>query len=173
MLVKDKRRALRRWRSRCKWMRRLRSDWADHGWRRDPRPYGTRNIDGTSLCDCFFLDSKQALRFKDTPHPKCSDYECNPRKAAHGIGIRTIQEWRAMTPEDDSYRVRGAKRRERKRDALVLDRVRCSCGFLLRTRLVPARLASNYDWRGEKCEGCRKKRGEFRFVNNVLVAQPV
>lgn len=68
MLIKDRRRAERRWRSHHKFYRRLRSDWNDHGWRRDPPGrYGTRNIDGTSLCDCFFPWSEQAVRFKDTP----------------------------------------------------------------------------------------------------------
>jgi len=69
MLEKSKKRALRRWRSWCVWMRRLRGDWNSHGWKRDPiGPYLSGQRDGTRLCNCFFLDHKEALRFKNTPN---------------------------------------------------------------------------------------------------------
>jgi hypothetical protein len=69
MLEKSKKRALRRWRSWCVWMRRLRGDWNDHGWKRNPiRSYFLGQRDGTTLCNCFFLDHKEAYRFKDTPN---------------------------------------------------------------------------------------------------------
>lgn len=70
MLEKSRKRALRRWRSWCVWMRRLRGDWNDHGWKRNPIPgYYLHQRDGTTLCNCFFLDHKEAYRFKDTPNP--------------------------------------------------------------------------------------------------------
>lgn len=43
MLSKDLRRAERRWRSHCVWMRRLKNDWATHGWNWNylsAKPYG-------------------------------------------------------------------------------------------------------------------------------------
>jgi hypothetical protein len=50
-------------------MRRVRSDWNDHGWKRNPVRWNLGYyLDGTTLCNCFFLDSKEAVRFKETPH---------------------------------------------------------------------------------------------------------
>jgi len=70
---KSKKRADRRWRSKHKFLKRLKSDWNDHGWRRDPRPFyrvvRSPNDDGTTLCPCFY-DPKAQARFKDTPKPR-------------------------------------------------------------------------------------------------------
>ena len=70
----------RRWRSRKKWFRRLRSDWNDHwgGWSpvydfKDGAVCYVSPGDPTQLCECFDLTSKQAIRFKDTPKP-CSSF---------------------------------------------------------------------------------------------------
>lgn len=65
-------------------MRRLRSDWADHGRQSVPiyrrelvgDKLITREIIGSTLCACFDLTSKQALRFKDTPTGNHSKRQC-------------------------------------------------------------------------------------------------
>lgn len=82
-MFKSRKRAERRWRSYHKFIRRLKQDWAEHGWRRDPVGPYYRSLnpdwDGTSLCECFYSEKAQA-RFKDTPN-SCDCWQCaNPRK---------------------------------------------------------------------------------------------
>lgn len=132
MLSKSRKRAVRRWRSYCTWMRRLRGDWNMHGWKQDPIPMyswetgkmefcGWRN----SLCGCFDLTNKQALRFKDTPNERSFDRK-DWDKYRNGRGERIpIQERRAVPVEREYWS-------KRKRNGGVFwDRVRCGCGYFL------------------------------------------
>lgn len=164
VLEKSRKRGERRWRSFCKFMRRVRSDWNDHGWRRDPLRYvSSYHIDGTTLCNCFFLDSKEAVRFKDTPHQRC-DVECDPRRSFHGKESLPIQERRAMLSENDE-RCSYSNRKRRKgmlRDLRVICRL---CGFLLRIEKIEV---GDYRSNWEKCDRCNS-RGKIIYVNGKPV----
>lgn len=86
MLHKDTRRADRRWRSRCKFIRRLKTDWNDHRWNWNYLTYPRSRVGitpeaacsfwaGTNLCGCFW-NPKEMARFKDTPTGRHSNREC-------------------------------------------------------------------------------------------------
>lgn len=151
MLHKDMRRAERRWRSYHKWMRRLRSDWNDHGWKRDPR-YSWRiengvqtcEVVGTTLCDCFNLLHPQALRFKDTPTGRHSKRKCGCSEPP-----LEYKEERKLEVRRESYQRR--KRREGER----IDKVICSrCGFLLYS--CPVKFGVGKSYNNLLCEGCSR-----------------
>jgi hypothetical protein len=157
MFFKDKRRAERRWRSFHKWMRRLRSDWNDHGWKRDP-VYRREMVDGklvtceaigTTLCDCFNLRHMQALRFKDTPTGGHSKRRCGCSEPP-----LEYKEERKLEARDDWHK---RKRREGER------RVRrfCGrCGVLL--GWYTARFGEGVSWtvRSGNCESCERTLAE-------------
>jgi hypothetical protein len=154
----------RRWRSFKKWFRRLRVDWNDHGWKRDPRPiYDTRNGKfcvvgwGDTLCGCFDLKDKQALRFKDTPNG-CNCRQCdNPRHQYDGKNLEalTFAERRAFLDDREDWSKR------KRREGQHLFRVLCrDCGRHIGTIWVKngasayARVrALGWD---RRCTSCRK-----------------
>jgi hypothetical protein len=144
-------------------MTRLRSDWNDHGWRRDP-VYGYRLIDGkvlrtgiigTTLCTCFYDPSFKAMaRFKDTPTMNMRRdrrFELGPKDGARG-GM-TIQEVRALDVPREDFHVR-----RRRRDGIRRIKVQCVCGFVLRIVDVPFGEAA---WQHRRppgrCESCRRR----------------
>jgi hypothetical protein len=171
MLTKDKRRAERRWRSHCVWMRRLREDWATHGWnwnwmsarrtsfsRLGIAPSAQCSIWAeTTLCDCFWNPAFSGMgRFKDTPHPKCS-FECHP-EYGHGIESRPIQEWRELDRAmgDEAPVDLGVRRRDP--DRLVLVRKTCLCGYLMGKEWKRAEDVKWSDRRSEKkCPDCKRR----------------
>ena len=162
MFGKSLQRGERRWRSFTVWMRRLRLDWNQHGWKRDPlRSAFSQSyfLDGTSLCNCFFLESREAWRFKDTPHGVCNGYECDLRHFSHGGEHLPIQERRAMIPESDEY-VGGARAPRRRRGGTHQFKVQCmSCGYLLKNITVQNGLTSSLEpeARWGKCIRCKLK----------------
>lgn len=134
-MEKSRKRAERRWRSYCTWMRRLKRDWRDHGRGSYPVPLydfvgGIPQVTGwvSSLCACFDLKNREALRFKDTPNQK--SYRRKGRDL-YRTGRRNdvpVQELRVQDgPQEDSgprrstYRRRGPS--EPRRD-------RCFCGHV-------------------------------------------
>jgi len=142
MVEKDRRRALRRQRSYTKFMGRLKRDWNDHGWARDP--------DGREHCPCFW-DPKAQSRFKDTPKPVSCLCCSNQRRWGKGNERLTIEERRVFQPEEVIRR--GGHRHEGTHPFKVL----CSrCGYLLKVvkatnrKPVPERY-------GQRCDGCRKR----------------
>lgn len=169
MLSKDMRRGERRWRGYCKWMRRLKGDWATHGRKSYPRPlYGWENgktcvigfVD--SLCDCFQLDHKQAFRFKDTPtldfsKRRSNSWEKRPPKYA--------SDERRLPVERESYGASSRKKNGRARSLIRAFKVQCrQCGFLIEI------VRMENDWRAfwaytEKfynrgypvCSGCKER----------------
>lgn len=154
MLTKDRRRAERRWRSHYKFMRRLRSDWNDHGWRRDPPGrFGTRNIDGTSLCDCFFPWSDQAVRFKDTPTGRFR------KRNESDDAFLEYREERRLPVERERHGAKKPRDNRRRRWRIIC----FSCGFLM--GFLWASPKERYDrmkkafgnYFGRKCENCSKK----------------
>jgi len=174
MFIKDKRRAERRWRSHCVWMRRLRNDWATHGWNwqwMSNRAYAYQRQGiaeeakcsiwaQTTLCDCFWNPAFSGMgRFKDTPHPRCSKYECQPEKYTHGLESRPIQEWReeARAWGDDAPVDLGTRRREPEK--MVLIRKKCLCGYLLDKewkRVQDVRWSDRLS-NGQKCPDCKRR----------------
>lgn len=164
MLLKDRQRAVRRWRSHCVWMRRLKIDWNDHGWKRDPIihyefPNGTAWVNGeppeavayvdpdrTTLCECFDLKAPEAMRFKDTPN-RWSFPRGDWDKYRNGRGGHIpVQEKRAA-PEDEE----GAWRKTEGGNNIrkYPRRVQCLCGYFL-------------GWAGhesgrERCKDCERR----------------
>jgi hypothetical protein len=158
-------RGSRRWESRKKWFRRLRSDWNDHweGWSpeyeyKDGKVCFVSPGGPTQLCDCFDLTTKQALRFKDTPRP-CSCLGCggNPRRLLDGRnksqeGALPLVERVLNIGEREHWSKR--KRREGHHPY----RVSCRrCGYLLRIVLIENRKSYNrQDGHSLKCPACDK-----------------
>lgn len=172
-MEKSRKRAERRWRSYCVWMRRLRRDWNEHGWQRNPiGPWRTFQVDGTSLCNCFFLDHPQAYRFKNTP-ADCACSQCqNPRRfyAGKRANELTVAERREAQGDRTWF-----GRRKRRRTVL-LKKLRCTCGYVLGVCPVVVgeqnRLYRHLDdsWmrtRGQcpDCDRRQKSAGEFYGVN--------
>lgn len=157
-------RGSRRWESRKKWFRRLRSDWNDH-WEGWPPKYewkdGQMCMIGpggpTQLCDCFDLTSKTAIRFKDNPQV-CSGPCCgNPRKWHKGRlksreGELTLAELAINIGDREFW----SKRKYR--DGVHPCRLRCpKCGYLLKIVFVAnGTHHSRMDRHGLKCPGCDK-----------------
>lgn len=162
MLQKDMRRAERRWRSYHKWMRRLRSDWNDHGWKRDPR-YSWRVVDGvstcqvvgTTLCECFDLRHMQALRFKDTPTGGHSKRRCGCSEPP-----LEYKEERILEARDDWHK-------RHRREGTWIKKWLCSrCGFLMGKGPVEFNTQRSWGVSGAMCEGCCKimaKRSVYWF----------
>lgn len=170
MFIKEKRRALRRWRSFHAWMRRLQNDWWTHGSRLNPRGVYLHmketgvcsikrgdNWRDRYFCDCFDFGLQGSYRFKDTPHPVCG-YECKPEKYSHGLESRPIQEWReeARAWGDEApvdFRVR-----RREPEKMVLIRKKCLCGYLLDKewkRVQDVRWSDRLS-NGDRCPDCKR-----------------
>jgi hypothetical protein len=159
-------RGLRRWESRKKWFRRLRSDWNDHweGW--SPEYDWKDGVmcyigpgDPTRLCDCFNLTTWAALRFKDTPR-SCSCLGCggNPRRLLSGRmrgreGELTLAELAVNIGDREFW----SKRKYR--EGYHPYRVKClRCGYLL--KIVKVKNGGHFsrtDRQGLRCPGCDKE----------------
>jgi hypothetical protein len=147
MFEKSKKRALRRWRSWCVWMRRLRGDWNDHGWKRNPPPWydgSSWRRDGTTLCNCFFLDHREAYRFKNTPNGDSFFRKDFGKYREFGD---PIQERRL---EDVPERVAHSGNYPRNRRAHIVNQSCRVCGVLIGR--VPAHART---W--ETCKACKLK----------------
>lgn len=163
MLDKDRRRAERRHRSYCTWMRRLKRDWAEHVGPWSPKLTWENGVcsfspgDRTERCACYNLEHPQALRFKDTPN-QCACWTCaNPRKAFRGKRKLelTFQELREFQKEEVSF----GKKKHRP-EHLALIRKTCICGFLFETKLMPSGQISWGERRPHKrCVSCTKRFG--------------
>lgn len=177
MLTKDMRRAERRWRSYCVWMRRLKNDWATHGWNwnwmsarrisytiQGLTPAAQCSIWAkTTLCDCFWNPGFSGkARFKDTPHPRCG-YECHP-EYGHGIESRPIQEWREKDRAMGDDTRQDWKRPRRTPDRMMLVRQTCLCGYVMNKLWKPAGEIRWSDKRSEKrCPDCKKRFDDSRL----------
>lgn len=171
MLAKSMKRADRRWRSWCVWMRRLRKDWNMHGWKQDPR-YDHEVVNGcvvaylserTSLCSCFDLTSKNALRFKDTPNTRSFDRaDWGKYRNGRGEGI-PIQERRQLPVSREYFA------RRKRLGGIFKDRIRCRCGYFLHFRLRKMGTQNRLsEWRLSlreqlklHCPDCKRKQDEY------------
>lgn len=169
MLTKEKRRAERRWRSHHVWMRRLRNDWATHGWQYNIRPVYdySRGVENRTvvgwrddLCGCFDLRNMQALRFKDTPSGRHRQRECN------GTDGDRINEYKDEQRLEVGRETHGTNKRLRKRMRLrkpVVEKVKCGCGFLLGRVMVwfgeskHAAISRNFGDKFPKCRDCKER----------------
>jgi hypothetical protein len=158
--TKDKRRGERRWRSYCTWMRRLQRDWDTHRGPWTPKYTWENGVctfspgDRTERCDCYNLQHPQALRFKDTPHPVCSPYYCDPRNASKGHEAKAIQERRAEEAPD-AYHVR-----RRDPEKVVSVRQTCLCGFFFGVYKVSVKERRRSDRRRNgrlRCDDCQRR----------------
>lgn len=177
MLSKDLRRAERRWRSHCVWMRRLKNDWATHGWNWNylsAKPYGGafRRIGltqeascsfwaQTTLCDCFWNPGLSGMgRFKDTPHRSCG-IECQPEKYSHGLESRPIQEWRELARAYGDEAREDWHVRKRDREKVVVVRKFCVCGYSMGKTWKKVSEVTWSDRRSEEyCPSCEKRFGK-------------
>jgi hypothetical protein len=134
-------------------MRRLRSDWADHGRQSVPiyrrelvgDKLITREIIGSTLCACFDLKSKQALRFKDTPTGNHSKRKCGCLEP-----YTEYKDERKMEARDNW----GKRKRQ---DGTRIAKFQCSrCGFLISRGAVEFGKARSWGYRASLCEGCTK-----------------
>ena len=173
MLTKDLRRGDRRWRSYCVWMRRLKNDWATHGWQYSIRPVfdwsgpDPKKVVGwtNDLCRCFDLKNKEALRFKDTPTGNESQAAFRRNDGYHDQEI-----WEERNAEGDE--ARPVKERRDRRKGTHPFRVRCNCGFLL--EIIEVENGSWYrrDWT-RRCEDCQRKENERRAtVEKAMLKMP-
>lgn len=170
MFQKDKRRALRRWRSRCVWFRRLRVDWNEHGWKRNPRydyDWSGKEVcrvlsDKTSLCECFDLTNREATRFKDTPNGSSFMRRDNDKYRDKRSSHVPIQEKRITHVEREYF---AKPKKYRKPPKFKVYRLACRrCGRHMETVTFPPKV-SIYEYRKEKygtqywvtCGECRKK----------------
>lgn len=164
-MEKSYKRRERRWRSYKKWMRRLKTDWNEHGWRRDPQPIrewvgGEWKIVAwkDSLCGCFDLKNPQALRFKDTPNG-CNCWQCaNPRKTFDGKSKSALTRQELVQNAIDSGREYFNRKKKATRGAIFQYKLRCvTCGFFL--GMVPRTVRHAYSLVNRaECENCDKKR---------------
>jgi len=169
MFHKDMRRAERRARSHSVWMRRLKHDWAEHGRQYSIYPVydyskgvANRTIIGwrDTLCGCFDLRNKQALRFKDTPSGGHRKRACN---GTEGDRVNEYKEERHLEVGRETY---GTNKRLQKRLRLrkpVVERVTCRCGFFLGRIMVWfgeskwAAISRNFGDKFPKCRNCAEK----------------
>lgn len=176
-MEKSKKRGERRWRSYCTWMRRLKGDWATHGRGSYPVPiYGDKFVGGRlcvigfrdSLCECFDLRNKQALRFKDTPNTgsfRRKDWDKYRTKRRDNVPIQE----RRSTPIDREYYAPRKRRR-----VVFQEKVKCSCGYFLGFRTVEVGVKNRLQTylggmpKRAQCPDCirrQKMAGEFYGVS--------
>lgn len=169
MLHKDMRRAERRSRSHHVWMRRLRRDWADHGRQYSIFPVydytkgiAERTIIGwrDTLCGCFDLRNKQALRFKDTPSGNHRKRVCN---GTDGDRINEYKDVRHLEVTREAF---GTNKRLRKRLRLrkpIVEKVKCGCGFFLGRVMVWfgeskwSAISRNFGTKWPTCRDCKER----------------
>ena len=167
-MVKEMRRAERRWRSHCKFLRRLKQDWNQHGWNWGPRWY-ERSYQltpeaacsiwaGTDLCECFY-DKKAQARFKDTPNT-CNCWTCrNPRRvfAGKNSSALTFAERRAFLDDREDWHKRRWRRGWRSL------KVQCRhCGITIGSRSVSLHSGDGRG-PGELCRACEEAVSKVNF----------
>jgi len=142
-------------------MRRLKQDWNEHGWKRNPTydyDFSGGNVvcvlaERTTLCDCFDLTHREAYRFKDTPNRNSfrrKDWDLYRNGRASHL---PIQELRASQPEVASF---GS--RKRRRSAVHRKKLCCICGYLL--RIVEVTRDDRYKFERGSCPDCKRRREE-------------
>lgn len=168
MLQKSMRRSQRRWRSRCVWMRRLKHDWATHGWNWNyvwVHPwYSKQKADcsiwaETTLCACFYDPSfKGMARFKDTPSMNHRQRSCN---GWEGDRINEYKDEQKLEVEREFH---GSDRKSgRRRDPRRM-KVTCLCGYLVGHVMVEPgesswkEISKKYGDRYPKCPDCSEKK---------------
>jgi hypothetical protein len=171
MLNKGMRRAERRWRSHCVWMRRLRHDWATHGWNWNylwirPGRYSSEKAScsiwaETTLCECFYDPSFKGMgRFKDTPSMGHRQRSCNGKD-----GDR-INEYKAEQQLEVEKELHGTSQRLRKRLHRQEPRrmkVTCLCGYVVGHVMVKygeskyTAISRKYGDRHPKCPNCDER----------------
>lgn len=168
-MEKPKKRADRRWRSHCVWMRRLRRDWNEHGWNWTIRRWPIRGLtkegqesewSETTLCHCFY-DPKEMARFKDTPNRWSFPRRDHTKYRTGRADDRPIQERRRDEPDERMLFLKS--RRSRREGAKRVFRLQCRrCGYLMGKRLVP--VEEHESWRAiweesfrlwRRCPNCR------------------
>lgn len=171
MFHKDKRRAERRWRSFHAWMRRLQDDWWTHGSRLNPRGvYLHMKETGVCVikrgdnwrdryyCDCFDFALAGSYHFKNTPHSRCSRYECKPEEYSHGQDSRPIQEWRELARAMGDEAPVDLVARRREPDKMVMIRKTCLCGYLMGKEWKRVQDVKWTDRRSDKrCPDCKRR----------------
>ncbi len=158
MLSKNRKRAERRWRGFCTWMRRLKVDWAEHGRQYSMRPVfdwsgpDPKKVLGwnSTLCRCFDLKNREATRFKDTPTGHQSIAKSRKLDGWHDAPIwqeRVVQREDERHFKSSFWRQAAALKRAAK-PKKVKHRITCQdCGrFIEMAELDPG--ASIYDYRG-------------------------
>lgn len=134
-------------------MRRLRSDWADHGRQSVPiyrrelvgDKLITREIIGSTLCACFDLTSMQALRFKDTPTGDHSKRQCGCSEPPLEYKVE-----RKMEARDDWHK-------RKRREGTLIKKSLCSrCGFQIGKGPVEFHSGRSWGYPSALCEGCSK-----------------
>jgi len=164
-MEKSRKRAERRWRSWCTWMRRLKGDQATHSGPWSPKysyEDGSCKLvsfgDRTSLCACFDLTSRQATRFKDTPNG-CNCQSCaNPRRSYDGrsSSALTFAEQRAFLDDREDWS------RRKRREGIRFCKVNCiGCGrqigkVWVKTGQSLYGKVRSMGW-DRRCTSCRKR----------------
>lgn len=167
MLIKEKRRGERRWRSFHAWMRRLQNDWWTHGTRLNPRGvYNYMKETGICIlkrgdnwkdrfyCECFEFNLEGSYRFKNTPTGKESQAAYRRNDGWHD---RRIWEERNVPIEEERWTRRRASFKRRHRGGTHPYRVCCRrCGFFIEIVQVENRSWYKGAWM-TLCEGCKVK----------------
>lgn len=175
-MFKSMKRAERRWKSYCAWMRRLKQDQNEHGtqwnWSRVPverrglSPEGQCSIWAqTDLCACFY-DPKAMARFKDTPTQDHSNRRCGCKYDRQAAQRKVLLK---LPLEVDSW-----KKRQRKKGSVTYVHRCCSdCGRSLGRirKLVGGRDLSCVPPYCRVCEG-KKQRPRILWFNGRRVDLP-
>lgn len=112
-------------------MRRLKQDWNEHGWKRNPTydyDWNTGNrilVERTTICECFDLTSREAYRFKDSPN-KNSFRRRDWNLYRDGRSCNRPAQERRADPIRESF---GS--RKRRRNIVRRKKLCCHCGYLL------------------------------------------
>lgn len=168
MLNKGMRRAERRWRSRCVWIRRLKHDWATHGWNWNyrwtrswgaPKPEKSCSIWAeTTLCECFYDPSFKGMgRFKDTPSMGHRQRSCNGKD---GDRINEYKDEQRLEVEKERHGTAERLRKRLHRQDPRRMKVTCTCGYVVGHVMVRhdesryTAISRKYGDRHPKCPNC-------------------
>lgn len=153
-------------------MRRLKHDWATHGWNWNYARYSVSRIGltkeaacsfwaQTTLCDCFYNPAFKGMgRFKDTPSMGHRKRSCNGKD-----GDR-INEYKASQRIEVEKEVHGTSQRLRKRMRRQEPRrmkVTCLCGYLIGHIMVQngeskyTAISRRYGNRHPRCPNCDER----------------
>lgn len=186
MHPKEMRRADRRWRSYCVWMRRLKNDWATHGWNWNYRwtrrgwPQQTEKSCSiwaeTTLCECFYDPSFKGMsRFKDTPSMGMR------KRVSNGQDGDRINEYKAEQRIEVEKEQHGTSQRLRKRlqrQEPTRKKVTCLCGYLLGHVMVQPgesmwhATSQKHGERRPQCPNCKERTNKRLAAEKVLVSMP-